>query len=93
MVLFDSLNSDFDLTYVLRGNSGSWEKLPAQATAEQGVGTLLNYKMLSTEKLQVKVKRCFECYSSLTCTLCMPLPTGDGETEGWAVGTTHHFSV
>lgn len=55
VVLFDPLNNDFDITYLLRHNSGSWEKFPVQATAEQGVGMFLCYKMSATEKVQVKV--------------------------------------
>ncbi len=55
MVLFDPLNSDFDITYILKLNSESWEKVPIQATAEQGIASLLNYKMLASDKLQVKV--------------------------------------
>lgn len=54
-MLFDTLNSDFDITYILRHNSGSWDKVPVHGNAEQGVGMLLNYKMLSSDKLQVKV--------------------------------------
>lgn len=55
MLLFDPLNSDFDITYILRHNSGSWEKVGVQATAEQGAGMLLCYKMVASNKLQVKV--------------------------------------
>ena len=55
MVLFDPLNNDFDITYLLKHNNGSWEKFPVQGTAEQGVGMLLCYKMAATDKVQVKV--------------------------------------
>lgn len=55
VVLFDSLNTDFHITYILKLNSESWEKVPVQATADQGVASLLNYKMAASDKLQVKV--------------------------------------
>ena len=56
VVLFDSLNTDFDITYILMlNNESSWEKVPIQATADQGVASLLNYKMLASDQLQVKV--------------------------------------
>lgn len=58
VVLFDSLNSDFDITYILMRNNESWEKVPIHASAEQGVASLLNYKMLASDQLQVKVSVC-----------------------------------
>lgn len=57
VVLFDTLNNDFDITYILKHNSGSWEKVPVQGSAEEGIGSLLNYKMLPSDKLQVKVSQ------------------------------------
>ena len=57
VLLFDPLNSDFDITHVVKPNNGggSLEKVAIQATAQQGIGFLLCHKMLPSDKLHVKV--------------------------------------
>lgn len=65
--MFDPLNSDFDITYILRHHNGSWEKVPVVAEAEQGVGMLLCCKMAVASKLQVKVGlTCLALLSNVT---------------------------
>lgn len=57
VVLLDTLHSDFDIFSIERQDSSSgWEKVPVQGSAEQGVGMLLNFKLLPSDKLHVKVR-------------------------------------
>lgn len=73
VLLFDSLNTDFDITYILRHNNGSWDKVPVHGSAEEGAGMLLNYKILPADKLQVKVRWVWHkgnCVTVCVCCVC-----------------------
>ena len=87
VVMFDTLNSDFYITYVLKHISGSWEKVPVHGQAEQGVGMLLDYKMLPSDKLQVKVRTpAYDGYS-------LYVYVGDSDTTLRAARASPRLSV
>lgn len=91
VLLFDPLNNDFDITYVLKHDSGSWEKVPIQAgTTEQSAGVLLSYKMVAYDKLQVKVNIMLLslAYGAMLCA-CV----GDSEAKTWVAWAISHFPV
>ena len=92
VVLFDSLNTDFDITYILMlNNESSWEKVPIQAMAEQGVASLLNYKMLASDQLQVKVSvTIYHCWLGDSL---VGWVLGDCEASLWAPRPAYHLPV
>lgn len=53
--MFDSLSSDFKITEIVRHNDGAWDDIPVVSSAQYGVGMLLNYKLLPSDKVQIKV--------------------------------------
>ena len=91
VVLLDTLNNDFDITYILKHNSGSWEKVSTHGCAEQGVGMLLNYKMLPADKLQVKVSPCVSVCGGGDEGVCWC--AGDCQATVRVAGTGSHLPV